>query len=87
METLNNVEKEHIFRNPSNERFGTPSLQEVVAPHIEAFNSISEFGEGQPGLLDYAVRDIGSVSVFDNADSSINIDPNGNSLASETQPR
>ncbi|KAG0736871.1 hypothetical protein G6F57_013127 [Rhizopus arrhizus] len=87
MSTFNTVERERIFRNPSNERFGTPSLQEVVAPHIEAFNSISEFGEGQPGLLDYAVRDIGSVSVFDNADSSINIDPNGNSLASETQPR
>ncbi|EIE90484.1 hypothetical protein RO3G_15195 [Rhizopus delemar RA 99-880] len=83
MSTFNTVERERIFRNPSNERFGTPSLQEVVAPHIEAFNSISEFGEGQPGLLDYAVRDIGSVSVFDNADSSINVDPNGSSLGNK----
>jgi DNA-directed RNA polymerase I subunit RPA2 len=83
MSTFNTVERERIFRNPSNEKFGTPSLQEVVAPHIEAFNSISEFGEGRPGLLDYAVQDIGSVSVFDNADSSINVDPNGNSLGNK----
>ncbi|KAI8076707.1 uncharacterized protein B0P05DRAFT_545553 [Gilbertella persicaria] len=81
---FNTVERENLFRNPSDEKFGTPSLQEVVAPHIDAFNSISEFGsEGQPGLLDYAVKDIGSFSVFDNADNDINLDPTGVTLGNK----
>ncbi|KAI8978122.1 hypothetical protein BDB01DRAFT_800873 [Pilobolus umbonatus] len=68
MSSFNTLERENMFRNPSDTKFGTPSLQEVVAPHIEAFNSLTEFGPGQPGLLDYALKDLGSFAVFDQPD-------------------
>ncbi|CAO3703638.1 unnamed protein product [Rhizopus stolonifer] len=63
--------------------FNTLEREQVVAPHIDAFNSLSEFGEGGPGLLDYAARDIGTVSVFDNAELSINVDSNGDMLGNK----
>ncbi|KAF9930755.1 DNA-directed RNA polymerase I subunit rpa2 [Modicella reniformis] len=62
--TFNTLERERIFKNPSNKAFQTPALQELVAPHIEAFNALTEFGPSS-GLLDLAIQDIGSKAVFD----------------------
>ncbi|KAF9362760.1 DNA-directed RNA polymerase I subunit rpa2 [Mortierella sp. NVP85] len=63
---FNTLERERIFRNPSDKAFQTPALQEMVAPHIEAFNALTEFGTGSStGLLDLAIQDIGSKAVFD----------------------
>jgi hypothetical protein len=63
---FNTLERERTFQNPSNKSFQTPALQEMVAPHIEAFNALMEFGVGKKtGLLDLALQDIGSKAVFD----------------------
>ncbi|KAG0374389.1 MAG: hypothetical protein J3R72DRAFT_226730 [Linnemannia gamsii] len=63
---FNTLERERIFKNPSDKSFQTPALQELVAPHIEAFNSLMEFGKGtKSGLLDLAIQDIGPKAVFD----------------------
>ena len=64
--SFNTLERERIFKNPSDKSFQTPALQEMVAPHIEAFNALTEFGYGsKTGLLDLAIQDIGPKSVFD----------------------
>lgn len=63
---FNTLERERIFKNPSNSAFQTPALHEVVAPHIEAFNALTEFGPGsKTSLLDLAIQDIGPKAVFD----------------------
>ena len=63
---FNTLERERTFQNPSDKSFQTPALQEMVAPHIEAFNALMEFGVGKKtGLLDLALQDIGPKSVFD----------------------
>jgi DNA-directed RNA polymerase I subunit RPA2 len=69
---FNTLERERIFRNPSDKAFQTPALQEMVAPHIEAFNALTEFGTGSStGLLDLALQDIGSKAVFDKRGSGL----------------
>ncbi|KAG0233969.1 DNA-directed RNA polymerase I subunit rpa2 [Actinomortierella wolfii] len=63
---FNTLEREHAFRHPSDKAYQTPALQEAVAPHIEAFNSLTEHGLGsKTGLLDLALQDIGFKAVFD----------------------
>jgi DNA-directed RNA polymerase I subunit RPA2 len=69
---FNTLERERIFKNPSDKSFQTPALQEMVAPHIEAFNALTEFGVGKKtGLLDLALQDIGSKVVFDQRGSGL----------------
>jgi DNA-directed RNA polymerase I subunit RPA2 len=63
---FNTLERESHFRNPSDKSFQTPALQEMVKPHIEAFNALTEFGVGsKSGLLKLAIEDIGPKAVFD----------------------
>ncbi|KAG0261299.1 DNA-directed RNA polymerase I subunit rpa2 [Mortierella polycephala] len=63
---FNTLNRERTFKNPSDSSFQTPALQEMVAPHIEAFNALTEFGAGsKTGFLDLAIQDIGPKSVFD----------------------
>lgn len=68
---FNTLERERIFKNPSDKSFQTPALQEMVAPHIEAFNALTEFGVGKKGLIDLALQDIGSKVVFDQRGSGL----------------
>ncbi|KAI9492937.1 hypothetical protein BDB00DRAFT_764599 [Zychaea mexicana] len=63
--TFHTLERERMFREPSDSSFGVPQLQEVALPHIESFNSITDFGGTGEGLLNYAIKDIGKVSAFD----------------------
>ncbi|KAG0238636.1 putative DNA-directed RNA polymerase I subunit RPA2 [Mortierella sp. GBAus27b] len=64
--SFNTLERERIFKNPSDSSFQTPALQQLVAPHIESFNALTEFGPGsKTGLLDLAIQDIGPKAVFD----------------------
>ncbi|CAM0136547.1 DNA-directed RNA polymerase I subunit rpa2 [Umbelopsis sp. WA50703] len=65
--TFRTLEREEAFRNPSDKKFGTPALQEVVKPHLESFDSLTKFGSDNAslGLLDLAIKDIGHKTVFD----------------------
>lgn len=65
--TFRTLEREEAFRNPSDKKFGTPALQEVVKPHLESFDSLTQFGDDSeaPGLIDLAIKDIGRKTVFD----------------------
>lgn len=60
------LEREKIFRDPPKDKFPFPLLQEAVAPHIGSFNALMDGPDG--GLLNLAVKDIGSKSVFDSND-------------------
>ncbi|KAI9303075.1 hypothetical protein BJ944DRAFT_166080 [Cunninghamella echinulata] len=63
--TFNTLERERLFREPPSTEYGVPILQEAVKPHIESFNSLTEFNGEQEGLLDYAMKDIGVQTIFD----------------------
>jgi DNA-directed RNA polymerase I subunit RPA2 len=55
------VRRQRLFRNPPKDRTAYPTLAAAVDPHIESFDSI--FAKG--GLLDEAVRDIGTKIFLD----------------------
>ncbi|KAI9313527.1 hypothetical protein BX666DRAFT_1977413 [Dichotomocladium elegans] len=78
--TFNTLERERMFREPSSTEFGVPLLQEVTLPHIESFNSLTEFGNTGEGLLNYAIKDIGSVSVFDYTPNDAHVAADGTPL-------
>ncbi|KAL0092040.1 hypothetical protein J3Q64DRAFT_1674279 [Phycomyces blakesleeanus] len=81
--SFNTLERERLFRNPSEDSYGVPILQEVVAPHLDSFNSITKFGDSEEGLLDYAVKDIGKMSVFDNSQNDTNVTESGQILGNK----
>jgi DNA-directed RNA polymerase I subunit RPA2 len=67
------LRREHSFKTPSANSSTAPILHELVAPHIESFNSLFDDsglpdGDGTgEGLLSLALKDIGSRVVFDGA--------------------
>ncbi|CAG8744690.1 11344_t:CDS:1, partial [Dentiscutata heterogama] len=61
--TFNTCEREKLFLNPSDKKFGIPELQKLVKPHIDSFNSLLE--PPTKGILNYAVIDIDPVEIFD----------------------
>ncbi len=73
------LEREKIFKEPPKDKFPYPLLQEAVAPHIGSFNALMDGPDG--GLLNLAVKDIGSKSVFDSKD----VDRLGNKFSSMLQ--
>ncbi|KAI7863358.1 hypothetical protein BDF14DRAFT_1885194 [Spinellus fusiger] len=81
--TFNTLERERTFRHPPSDAHGVPILQEIAAPHLESFNSISAFGDSEEGLLDYAIKDIGAMSVFDNAQNDTNTTESGQFLGNK----
>lgn len=68
------LEREKRFQNPPKDKSAFPLLQEAVKPHIGSFNALTE-GPGN-GILNIAVKDIGSKTVFDSNDP----DRTGNKL-------
>ena len=50
--------------NPSSTGSHYPQLESLSAPHVSSFNSLFEF-DGGAGLLEKAVQDIGSLTIFD----------------------
>ena len=68
------LERENRFQNPPKDKSAYPLLAEAVSPHIGSFNALTEGPGG--GLLNLAVNDIGSKSIFDSND----VDRLGNKL-------
>lgn len=64
---LRTLEREERFRNPPKDTSAFPLLVEAVAPHIGSFNALTDGPEG--GLLNLAVKDIGTKTIFDSGDS------------------
>lgn len=62
------LKREDIFKNPPKGEFPFPLLQEAVAPHIGSFNALMDSPDG--GMLNLAVKDIGSKTVFDSSDTT-----------------
>ncbi|ODV58459.1 DNA-directed RNA polymerase I core subunit RPA135 [Ascoidea rubescens DSM 1968] len=54
------------FQNPPKNKSAYPLLTEAVQPHIGSFNGLTEGPDG--GILNLAVKDIGSITVYDNND-------------------
>lgn len=62
----NTLAREHSFRHPTRDGSTLEAFQELVAPQIEAFNSLSEDNEGDgTGLLNLGLRYIPEKVVFD----------------------
>jgi len=57
------LEREERFSNPPKDKSAYPILKEAVAPHVGSFNALTEGPDG--GLLNLAVKDIGSKTIFD----------------------
>lgn len=69
------LEREKRFQNPPKDKSAYPLLADAVSPHIGSFNALTEGPGG--GLLNLAVNDIGSKSIFDSND----VDRLGNKLS------
>lgn len=57
------LEREERFINPPKDKSAFPLLKDAVAPHIGSFNALFDGSNG--GLLNLAVQDIGSKTIFD----------------------
>ncbi|KAI9139918.1 hypothetical protein BKA69DRAFT_1030032 [Paraphysoderma sedebokerense] len=62
--TFQTLIREYNSINPPEDGSSAPSLHKLIAPHLESFNAITEFGDGS-GLLDAAVNDLGRRVIFD----------------------
>lgn len=60
------LERERRFQNPPKDKSAFPLLADAVAPHIGSFNALTEGEDG--GLLNLAMKDIGSKTIFDSND-------------------
>ena len=55
------VRQRHLFRKPPKDHTAFPLLEQAFRPHVDSFNSIFE----EDGLLDQALRDIGTFTIQD----------------------
>ncbi|OCF60309.1 DNA-directed RNA polymerase I subunit RPA2 [Kwoniella mangroviensis CBS 10435] len=62
--TFKTLTRERQFRHPPTTSSDVPALDELVQPHIQSFNALIE-DEGNKGLLQLGVEDIGEKVVFD----------------------
>lgn len=61
------VRREALFRHPPSDHTAYPALYAAVSPHINSFNALFR-DDGQPGLLDHGLADIGERIYLDNGD-------------------
>ncbi|ODV67668.1 beta and beta-prime subunits of DNA dependent RNA-polymerase [Hyphopichia burtonii NRRL Y-1933] len=61
------LEREKRFQNPPKDKSAYPLLADAVAPHVGSFNALTEGEDG--GLLNLAVKDIGTKTIFDSSDT------------------
>lgn len=73
------LERESRFANPPKDKSAFPLLREAVEPHIGSFNALTEGPSG--GLLNEAIKDIGSKVIFDGKSSTENPNYLGNKLS------
>lgn len=65
--SFDTLAREHRFRHPSSDGSTLPIFQDLVAPHIESFNAITEVSEGDgSGLLNLGLSYVTDQVVFDN---------------------
>ena len=69
------LETDKRFKNPPKDDSSYPLLKDAVAPHVGSFNALMDGPEG--GLLNLAVKDIGSKTIFDTPETSTRL---GNKL-------
>ena len=62
------LEREKRFQNPPKDMDSYPLLKDAVAPHVGSFNALMDGPDG--GLLNLAVKDIGSKTIFDTPETS-----------------
>ena len=62
---FNLLRREKLFRNPPTDHTAYPALQLAIDPHISSFNALFTGSDGQPGLLDHAIAEIGTKTFFD----------------------
>ncbi|KAH3668897.1 hypothetical protein OGAPHI_002652 [Ogataea philodendri] len=60
------LEREHRFKNPPKDKSDFQLLYDAVRPHVGSFNALTEGPDG--GLLNQAVKDIGTKTIFDSND-------------------
>lgn len=63
--TFRTLTRERAFRHPNPNGPDYATHEELVRPHIESFDALTEGDDGQPGLLQLGVQDIGEKVVFD----------------------
>lgn len=64
--TFGTLTRERAFRHPTSVGPEFETLEELVRPHVESFDALTEGGDdGTPGLLQMGVEDIGEKVVFD----------------------
>lgn len=63
---FNTLAREHQFKHPSKDGSVLQAFQDLVAPQIDAFDSLSEGSEGDgTGLLNLGIKYIPEKVVFD----------------------
>lgn len=62
------LDREQRFQNPPKDKLAYPLLADAIAPHVGSFNALTEGPEG--GLLNMAVKDIGTKTVFDSGNDT-----------------
>ncbi|EJT46891.1 DNA-directed RNA polymerase i polypeptide 2 [Trichosporon asahii var. asahii CBS 2479] len=63
--TFRTLTRERAFRHPNPNGPDYATHEELVRPHIESFDALTEGDDGQPGLLQLGVQDIGEKIIFD----------------------
>lgn len=69
--TFHTLKRQKESQEPSSQSAHYPKLASLPLPHIESFNAIFNHGVGNPGLMEYAVNELGRVVVFDKSGGSI----------------
>ncbi|KAE9973647.1 DNA-directed RNA polymerase I subunit RPA2 [Venturia inaequalis] len=64
------VRRQNLFTNPPTDRSAYPLLQATIEPHIKSFNAIWE----PNGLLEHAIRDIGTKVYLDGNPNAVSED-------------
>jgi hypothetical protein len=59
------LQRTQLARQPLSNASQYPQLHSLVLPHLESFNNLADHIDEGGSLLDHAIRDIGSRSVFD----------------------
>lgn len=75
------LKREHAFRHPNKGGAAVPSLEELVAPHIESFDALFDDTNG-PSLMKLAIDDMAPRVIFDGSGGAQN-STSGNRLESQ----
>jgi hypothetical protein len=75
------LKREHALRHPNEDGAAVPSLEELVAPHIESFDSLFDDTHGS-SLIQLAIDDMTPRVIFDGSGGEQH-PTNGNKLECE----